>query len=409
MADAASDEPVRVEADGVTVEKSYEPDDFPVPAIAFTIRSERDESVSVRLVDTVPDDVPTEDIGFHPKYGAEFWEVEGTTIVFTREFEPHEEFVTVYGLRGKDASEIERFLTEPELDSVDPIDGDSGDVVRDVLGDDGDDDGPATGMDIPKSPTADDEAEGDAEDEETTDLDLDLPEPGDDVVDEAETVDESDDEEADEGGATATGPSGAPGAAATTVPEGSLATALAEEIRAGEVDDDDMEELRDALGVTADDSTNARIEHLQNTVADLEAYTGALEEFLDEEGDAQSLIEEVRDDFESAGDRIDDIEADLEDLWAEVDQDFDEELADIREDVETFESDLETIESDLEAATEERLDALEDDLDELEAELADVAEMRDRLASALGGLGGSSSGNPGGTDSGSDDDDDGDS
>lgn len=409
MADAASDEPVRVEADGVTVEKSYEPDDFPVPAIAFTIRSERDESVSVRLVDTVPDDVPTEDIGFHPKYGAEFWEVEGTTIVFTREFEPHEEFVTVYGLRGKDASEIERFLTEPELDSVDPIDGDSGDVVRDVLGDDGDDDGPATGMDIPKSPTEDDEAEGDAEDEETTDLDLDLPEPGDVDVDEAETPDESDDEEADEGGATATGPAGAPGAAATTVPEGSLATALAEEIRAGDVDDDDMEDLRDALGVTADDSTNARIEHLQNTVADLEAYTGALEEFLDEEGDAQSLIEEVRDDFESAGDRIDDIEADLEDLWAEVDQDFDEELADIRDDVETFESDLETIESDLEAATEERLDALEDDLDELEAELADVAEMRDRLASALGGLGGSSSGNPGGTDSGSDDDDDGDS
>ena len=57
MADAEPDEPV-IESDaGVTVEKSYEPDDFPVPAIAFVIHSERDEQASVRLVDTVPEEV----------------------------------------------------------------------------------------------------------------------------------------------------------------------------------------------------------------------------------------------------------------------------------------------------------------------------------------------------------------
>ena len=84
MTDADPEETVTVTSDDVTVEKSFEPDDFPVPAIAFTIRSERETPVSVRFVDTVPDDVAPENIGFHPKYGAEFWDVEDGRIVFQR-------------------------------------------------------------------------------------------------------------------------------------------------------------------------------------------------------------------------------------------------------------------------------------------------------------------------------------
>jgi hypothetical protein len=107
MSNADHDEVVTGSSDGVSVEKSFEPDDFPVPAIAFVVRSERDEPVSVRLVDSVPSHVPPEDIGFHPKYGAEFWGVEGETIVFEREFEPDEEYTTVYGLRGGDTDDVE--------------------------------------------------------------------------------------------------------------------------------------------------------------------------------------------------------------------------------------------------------------------------------------------------------------
>ena len=43
---------VEIRREGVSVEKSFEPDDFPVPAIAFVIRSERDVPVDVALVDT---------------------------------------------------------------------------------------------------------------------------------------------------------------------------------------------------------------------------------------------------------------------------------------------------------------------------------------------------------------------
>jgi archaellum component FlaC len=367
MADAESEEVV-ASNEGVTVEKSFEPDDFPVPAIAFTVRSERDEAISVRLVDTVPDDVPTEDIGFHPKYGAEFWDVEDETIVFTREFEPNEEYVTVYGLRGKDAADVERFLTEPTLESVDPLDGDSGDVVRDVI-DESDGEEPAPAGDGVESAVTEVGVD-DAGEEDETDLDIDLPEPEEES--DAET-DDGAEAEASEGSAAA------PAAAAPGVAEGSLAAALAEEVRAGDVDDEDLEELRDALGVTADDSTEARIEHLQSEVADLQAYTDALEEFLDEEGDAQTLIGDLREELQETTERFEEIESELEELWAAVDEGVDEELEAVREDIEA-------VEDEIEAETSERIEALEEDVEELEAELADVAEMRDRLATALGGI-----------------------
>jgi polyhydroxyalkanoate synthesis regulator phasin len=354
MSDAASDDVVHTTQDGVTVEKTYEPDDFPVPAIAFTITSERDEPVSVRMADTVPEDIPPEDIGFHPEYGAEFWDVEGSTIVFTREFEPHEEYVTVYGLRGKDAAEVDRFLTEPELTSVDTVDGASGDVVRDVLGDDApDSEAGDVAVDV-SDPVAEPGSEAGEDD---GDLDIDLPAPG---GDDASGPGAAGGPAA---GADATGP-------APAVAEGeSLAAALAAEIRAGEVDDAELAELRDALGVTADDSTDARIEHLQSTVGDIDAYTDAIEGFLDEEGDAQTVLRDVQADYEAAIDRVDDVES-------AVDR------------IDDLEAEAEALREDVAEATDDRLTELEADVEALENELADVAEMRDRLTNALGGLGG---------------------
>ena len=498
MSDHESDEPLTTTHDGVTVEKRYEPDDFPVPAIAFTITSERDEAVTVRLSDTVPEDTPTEDIGFHPNYGAEQWEVEGDAIVFTREFEPHEEFVTVYGLRGKDASDPDRFLTEPELSSVDAIEGDSGDDVGSGL-----EDGPTAessadedaGADVDEPAATESDAGADVDhdpevaegpeataDEDDPSLDIDLPGPDDAVADDpAETEIEDDAGAASDSGASASAPA-ADG-------DETLAATLAEEISEGRVDDADLAELRDALGVTAEDSTNARIEHLQTTVADLEAYTDAIEEFLDEEGDAQAVLRDVRNNYQSTVDRFDDLAADIDDVRADLSVDLedlrqdvamveDDHSADVEElrddlaaaeddlgaDVEGLRDDLAAVEDDLAAdvedlqdglaaaeddlaadtedlrddlamveddlgadvedlrddlaaaeddlaadigdlrddladveaevteATEERIEALESDIEAVEAELADVAELRDRLVDALGGMAGTGGG-----------------
>jgi len=109
---------VEVEQAGITVKKSFEPDDFPVPAIRYVIRSDRDEAADIRIVDSVPDDVPPQDIGFHPEYGADFWQVEDGHIVYEREFGAGEEYTTLYGFRNKATNDIERFLSEPTIEAV---------------------------------------------------------------------------------------------------------------------------------------------------------------------------------------------------------------------------------------------------------------------------------------------------
>lgn len=116
---------VVVSRDGVTVEKSFGSDDFPIPTITFVIRSERSEAVDVRFVDPVPDDVALEGVGFHPRFGSEHWSIEDEDIAFERSMEPNEEFTTVYGLRGKDVVEPDRLMSEPLIERVDPSYADS--------------------------------------------------------------------------------------------------------------------------------------------------------------------------------------------------------------------------------------------------------------------------------------------
>ncbi|PSQ12412.1 hypothetical protein BRC99_05395 [Halobacteriales archaeon QS_7_69_60] len=367
MADVEPDELV-IESDaGVTVEKSYEPEDFPVPAIAFVIRSERDEPASIRLVDTVPQEVRSEDIGFHPEYGAEFWEQEGNTITFTRTFEPDEEFVTVCGLRGQAADDIDQFLTEPRLDGVEPSGGadDSEAVVRDVIDEEADSSDPVdlesdevdfdieledpsggtrtTGepdqqddVDVPDvslEPDVESESEMDTdvepEPEAETDAEPD-PETNGDVEPEPETEPDSD---ADSGAGFAAGSVEAASERTAGV-EGSVVAALAEELRAVDPDDEDVAAVRETLGTEA-------------AVADIESKLGELE----------SAVEGATAEAADAAERAESVHEDVADLEA------------------------------LDPATEGQVEELSADIERMEDQLAEVVELRDRLTDALGGLG----------------------
>ncbi|WP_227376669.1 hypothetical protein [Haladaptatus halobius] len=92
-----------------------------------------------------------------------------------------------------------------------------------------------------------------------------------------------------------------------------VAAALADEIRAGEVNDADLTLIQRELDLDTPESTNVRIRHLQSRVDDLAAYTEALEEFIDDNGTAQSIIEEVENEVEAVrgelGAMNDDIES----------------------------------------------------------------------------------------------------
>src|SRR5699024_10054740 len=115
MNDTETTPELTVMTDGITVEKRYETDSFTVPAVAFRFRSDRDGETLIRLTDTIPPDVPPEDIGFHPDYGNDYWTVENDTVVFERRIEPNEAYETVSAIRTSDHVPG-GFMTDPSLD-----------------------------------------------------------------------------------------------------------------------------------------------------------------------------------------------------------------------------------------------------------------------------------------------------
>ena len=397
MSDSQQYEKVSVSSDGVTVDKRFEEDEFPVPAIAFEIQSARSETVTVTIVDAVPEDVAVEDLGFHPEYGSEYWTIDEDQITFERELEAGSEYTTVYGIRATGTDNVEQFLTQPRVEQVDPpLEGsdDSGggvvneegsDIVRDVISGDSD-----------AVPGLDEEGGEEGEDVETLDLkDPNAPE---------------DAGGSGGGGETESGESGG----SLDLGDADVSTlvgALAAEIRNQNVDADDVKLLRKAFDLADDSggSVDARIQHLQTEVSDLLAYTGALEEFLDENGTGDEVIEDFREQVES-------FESELQDL-RDMTSGHDESLSSVESSVEEVESSMDALQSDMNEvlseveavqedveSVESTVNSVEGDVDDLEAQIGDIdvedikddiediydeieelEEWREQLSSVIGG------------------------
>ncbi len=340
MSDAEEYNRVRVSADGVRVLKRFAADEFPVPAIAFDFTSGRDESVTVRLSDTVPDEIDVEDLGFHPDYGSEFWTIEEGRITFEREFEPEATYTTVYGIRAA-GDDVEPFLSEPTIEEVDPplpegaedqLNGDEsqGDIVLesdDALVED------AIASGIESTPSAD------GEPEEIPKLELNEPAAESESTTETETQ-------------------------APTISAESLVTALATELRNGSVPKEDVEQLRNALSPEGG-STTARLDQLQRDITDLRAYANALEEFLDENGTGAELIEEF-------SEQVDSFEEDIERLETEV-------VVGLRRSFDDLEAEFENLESDVRSEF-ERVDELASQTEAFDERTDSLAERIDSAA-----------------------------
>ena len=367
MSEAEEYDSVRVSAEGVRVLKRFAADRFPVPAIEFEISSGRDQQVSLTLSDRVPDGVDVDDLGFHPDYGSEHWTIKEDRITFERDLEQNESYTTVYGVRT--AEDVEQFLTEPEVESVEPPLPVSDDDV--VLESD--------------DALVEDAISGDIEPEETEETTeepevpstLDLGSPGDSptaddgaAVDEKPAIDEEPvtDERPAVDGLSVTDRSEEPEPVDTPA-DGSLVGALAAEIREDNVPREDVELLRSALSEVGQPSgsTTARLDRLQQDVADLRAYTTALEEFLDEEGTGEELIEsfdarleQFQEEVTAFGNRLDHLETEF--------------VVDVRGRIEDLETEFEELESEVTSDL-DRLDELEQRTDRV-AERADSADAR---------------------------------
>jgi outer membrane murein-binding lipoprotein Lpp len=363
MSNSQAYDEVTVAADGVTVTKRFEADEFPVPAIAFNLTSRRSVSVTVRLVDTVPEDVAVEDLGFHPEYGSEYWDINENRIAFEKELEPEADYTTVYGIRATGTDDVEKFLTEPEIESVDPpLDEDEGDLVggddeavRDVIAGDADS---VPGLE-------------DDDDEDIETLDLSDPKNPDASV---EAPEESNAAPAD-----------------SEVQSGAVVATMAQEIRDQNVSPEDVKLLKRALDAVSEDDSDAggvndaRIQRIQGDVADLRAYTDALEEFLEENGTGEDMIQEF-------GERLDSFEATLEDFEGDIQSATDtatsasDQVNGLSEEVESVEGQLDDLEDDIEAVRGEIDDGeLADRIDETESEIEELKEWREQLSSVIGG------------------------
>jgi predicted nucleic acid-binding Zn-ribbon protein len=372
---AAETEVLTVSRDGVTVEKSFEPDSFPVPAIAFEIESSRDGPTTVRLVDALPEQVDATDVGFHPDYGDEFWSVEGGEIAFEREFQPGESFTTVYAVRESDLDTIDRFLVEPELRAVDPVDevvGDSSQVVRDVL----------SGSSESVPGLGDDEEDDD--DEEIEPLNLQDPN-ADDEDDGGVTVGGGADgggptANAADGDGAAAGPQAVAGSAAAAAGAGSVVGALAAELQSGQFDEAELALLRRSLGGGdggGGASTDARIQQLQTDMSDLRAYINALEEFIDENGRGREILDEVQSEMDALDERLAAAEERDEQIEASVSE-VEDSVADVRSTVDVFEGSLKDVR--------ETVSGVEDTVDSVEGRLSNVDASVEELESELAGL-----------------------
>jgi outer membrane murein-binding lipoprotein Lpp len=183
---------------------------------------------------------------------------------------------------------------------------------------------------------------------------------------------------------------GSDGAAA---PPTDVASALAEQLRAGAVSESDKKVLREQLGV--DNSTAARVDHLQSEVSELAAYTEALESFIDEEGTAQQVLDDLSTETERLDDRLADIERrlgdDLEDLGGEIER-LDDSLRMVEERLDGHDERLDSHETRIEMAegqvsdVETEQSALESDVAELRESVDEMEEFRERLTDTLSRL-----------------------
>jgi uncharacterized phage infection (PIP) family protein YhgE len=314
--------------------------------VEYTFVSGRLEPVTVELVEPIPEALEPGDIGFVASGAADSWEIRGDDLAVTVELAPGEEVETACAARGDAAGAITDLLHEPaEIEVEPPLAA-----------------GPAAGEEAAFARSAADEAATDA----------------------AEPSAVADADDATETLESATAPDAAPAADGATVVDRFVA-----ELRAGDVDPEAVAFLEERFDAPRRGSVEARVDQLETDLTELRAYTGALEEFLDEEGSGRAIVERLDARFDDVAARLSALERSVDDHDDDLAA-LDDAVADLAADTTALSADLEELEG-LAAALDDDLasldgrvpDDLDDRLDRLEAALTEVSAFTERLQTAL--------------------------
>jgi hypothetical protein len=403
-----------VESDGIRVEKSFTHDDFPVPAMTFELTNARDTAVTVRLVDTIPEAIGMEAIGFHPAYESEHWTAYSDhRVEFERTLAPGETVETVYGVRVDDPDPT-MFLTEPAVDTasrdaeiedvlgpdgaarvrqalstgqrdLEPLDADTADTqsAPELESNDSAETTPTEGAPSETAAKADVTAESTTSPRlwrsQTTSV-ITRREPQT-TADTAESNDKTDTAASVPTTAKTADPK-QHAARMSTVSEDAVtvdvAAELAAAIRRDEVEQSDLVILRSALDNGAPPSVDVRLNRLQAQVGEFDAYTDALSTLINEEWPSEAVfarLDALEGAVESVETRLDAVERAHAALANDVSTG-----ADRHTDVaDRFDTEV----AELEDHTDEKLAALRTDIDALEDQLSEYKTFRRRLNEAL--------------------------
>ncbi|WP_318569544.1 hypothetical protein [Salinigranum marinum] len=410
----------------VTVTKSFEPNEFPVPAIKFVLESTATEPVRIRLTDAVPEAFPMENVGFHPDFEKDNWTAyKSHRVEYERTLDPEASTTTVYGVR-LDGTDPATFLTEPTLSfpeadagpdargAVDDVLGeDSNQIVRDVLSGErdslpglGEDDGvdapdltpdAAVDAEMTAADSSTDHAEAttddDAEDLPPEDIELNFDEDeGDDADDAAPT----DDEAPGDPDASSPHPFDGSGDSSTDDVETTAVSAVetddagTDDLETGELDleldegDDEGAPVADSGSAEGDDGHRVAGGSVVSTLAAEVRRGDADEEDVAALRDALGVNDDPAEIPRSLDLRIGRLQTQVEDLaaYAEGIREFLDDEGTAEELIEGFRADVESVEEGLEELS-TRADEAADDRSHLQEDVtdlrADVSEQDDRL------------------------------
>lgn len=363
-------EPVTAEANAVSVTKSVDTDRFPVDAISYSIESE--ESMKIRLTDTIPDSLPLDAVGFHPDFGEEHWETSPDgTLEYTRELSAGDSVETVFGIRESEV-DFEQLLSEPDVVTQPVSNGThkEGETVDDVR--DSSDDTPAPETSAGQTATTTTQAAGES---------ASIPEPSADsrpptdtsgpdktsIDTAAQLLEQLENGEIEIDNKDALG-SGLSTKADADTP---IIEQLITELNTGDIDESVKDDLRNELNDADSRSVEVRIKRLQSTVADLDAYTEALQAFLDENGTAQELLGSLDERLETATTDITALEEQVETVEMTAEQTATE-LDDTTDRVDELEQRLGS-----------DLDDVGEEIDQLHADISELQEFKQQVESAF--------------------------
>ena len=147
----------------------------------------------------------------------------------------------------------------------------------------------------------------------------------------------------------------------------SIVSALLNELENDNLSDDQRTRLQEHLIKSQPASVDTRVSHLESELNEFAAYIDALEEFIDENGPAEQLLEDITDQLST-----------LDKELAQI-QKNQSSHADQLNEVKTTQESLTTSQDELESKMDEKLPEFEQEVEEVSTELTELTTKIERI------------------------------